>query len=149
VQWPIFLERGEAAIAAVASLTEEQSKLYLDVIMATLPEADRHTLEAKMTEGYELVRRLDEKGRAEGRAQGHAEGTLLGRTSALQDVVVKMSTYKLGRLSAEKEAALRSIQDEETLMSLSLQMGEAINASEALIVYTRTMARIHRDQAGA
>ncbi|WP_437316633.1 hypothetical protein [Sorangium sp. So ce385] len=66
-----------AALAAAAGLDEEQQALYLDVVLSSLNEAARRSLEAKMKSGYEFqsdfARSYVAKGRLEGQLEGRRE----------------------------------------------------------------------------
>ncbi len=68
-----------AAVHAVSGLHEEQTKLYLDLMLAALDAAARRALEALMDmDKYEyrsdFARKYVAQGRAEGKAAGIAEG---------------------------------------------------------------------------
>jgi hypothetical protein len=70
-----------AMLAALQSLDHDHASLYADVVLATLPEATRHHLEALMALGtYEyqsdFARRYFFQGKAEGEAKGEAKALL-------------------------------------------------------------------------
>lgn len=70
-----------AMLAALESVDQEHATLYHDLVLAALPEAARHHLEALMTTGIreyqsEFVRKFVHQGRAEGRAEGEAQAVL-------------------------------------------------------------------------
>ena len=71
------LEVASTAVEAISVLPQDQNRLYLDVILATLPDAIRQILEARM-QGYkyqsEFARRYYNQGRTEGRTKGREEG---------------------------------------------------------------------------
>jgi hypothetical protein len=78
----------EAALGAARGLDEERSKLYADLVLASVDEAARAILEALMASGnYEyqsdFARRYVAQGKAEGMAEGRAEGEAAGRAHAL------------------------------------------------------------------
>lgn len=75
-------------LAALQTVDHEHANLYADVVLAALPEAARHHLEALMATGtYEyqsdFARRYFHQGRAEGEAQGEAKGEAKGEAQAL------------------------------------------------------------------
>lgn len=68
-----------ALLAALTSVDQDRASLYADVVLAALPSAARHLLEALMTTGTyeyqsEFARRYFSQGVAEGVAEGTAEG---------------------------------------------------------------------------
>jgi len=71
----------DADIAAARDLDDERSKLYADLVLASVDEAARAILEALMASGnYEyqsdFARRYVAEGKAEGRAEGGAHAIL-------------------------------------------------------------------------
>ncbi|HEY5226952.1 MAG TPA: hypothetical protein VIJ19_00355 [Opitutaceae bacterium] len=82
----------EAALAAARGLDDERSKLYADLVFASVDEAARAILEALMASGnYEyqsdFARRYVAEGKAEGKAEGRAEGEAAGLARALLAVL--------------------------------------------------------------
>jgi hypothetical protein len=78
------LDVAEAALAAARDLDDERSRLYADLVLASVDEAARAILEALMASGnYEyqsdFARRYVAQGKAEGKAEGIAEGKAEGR----------------------------------------------------------------------
>jgi hypothetical protein len=76
----------EAALAAARGLDDERSKLYADLVFASVDETARAILEALMASGnYEyqsdFARRYVAQGRAEGRAEGEAAGRAEGEAA--------------------------------------------------------------------
>ncbi|WP_437608572.1 hypothetical protein WMF20_47760 [Sorangium sp. So ce834] len=69
-----------AALAAAAGLDQEQQALYLDVVLSSLNEAARRSLETKMKSGYEFqsdfARSYVAKGRLEGQREEAASAVL-------------------------------------------------------------------------
>jgi hypothetical protein len=70
-----------ALLGALQNVDQEHATLYHDLVLAALPEAARHHLEALMTTGIreyrsEFVRKFVHQGRAEGRAEGEAQALL-------------------------------------------------------------------------
>ncbi|WP_437721833.1 hypothetical protein [Sorangium sp. So ce861] len=78
---------GVAFLAAAAGLDEERRALYGDLVLSSLNEAARRTLEAMMKSGYEFqsefARSYVAKGRQEGREEGMREGTLKTKAQAV------------------------------------------------------------------
>ncbi len=82
----------EAALGAARGLDDERSKLYADLVLASVDEAARAILEALMASGnYEyqsdFARRYVAQGKAEGKAEGLAEGEAAGRAHSLLSVL--------------------------------------------------------------
>ncbi|KYF81819.1 hypothetical protein BE20_44000 [Sorangium cellulosum] len=65
-----------AALAAAAGLDQEQQALYLDVVLSSLNEAARRSLEAKMKSGYEFQSDFARNYVAKGRRQEAANAVL-------------------------------------------------------------------------
>jgi hypothetical protein len=82
----------EAALAGARNLDDERSKLYADLVLASVDEAARAILEALMASGnYEyqsdFARRYMAQGKAEGIAEGKAEGRAEGAARAILAVL--------------------------------------------------------------
>jgi hypothetical protein len=73
-----------AALGAALGLEEELALLYSDLIMASVNEATKRSLEALMSDGYvyqsEFALKHQALGRSEGEALGRSEGEALGRS---------------------------------------------------------------------
>jgi hypothetical protein len=128
------LEVAKAALAGIRGLTDEQqARLYYDVIMAALPEAIRRALEAHM-ERYEykteFARKYVAQGREEGREEGREKGREEGR-GMLQRAVIELARAKLGQLSADDEAAIRALRDDDALTTLTIDLGQARDVDQA------------------
>ncbi len=145
-----------AAVHATEGLPEEQSRLYLDVILARLPAAVRRTLEMKMIKGYEYQSEFArkyyyqgreqgraeglEEGREEGRAEGRGEGREHWREEGLRAAVVTLARVKLTELSPPDEAAIAALHDERVLTALITELGRARSAARARAILDRAFA---------
>jgi hypothetical protein len=118
------LKTAEAAVAGIAMLTEEQQKLYWDVILPSLPESVRRILEARVIKGYvyqsDFARKYVSQGRAEGRTQGRAQGRVEGLRRAITEIVCA----RFPGLRNELESQLRD-QPEAWLVQLAGEVGKA------------------------
>ncbi|QSB14373.1 hypothetical protein JQS43_23235 [Natronosporangium hydrolyticum] len=67
-----------ALLKTLDTMEADHAALYADVVLAALPEAARHHLEALMSTTYQyqsdFARRYFQQGRSEGKAEGKAEG---------------------------------------------------------------------------
>jgi hypothetical protein len=96
----------EAALAAARGLDDERSKLYADLVLASVDEAARAILEALMASGnYEyqsdFARRYVAQGRAEGRAHALLAVLAARGISVPEDVRTRIvSCTELARLDA-------------------------------------------------
>jgi hypothetical protein len=81
-----------AAIAATVGLDAERSTLYFDLVLASLGEAARKTLQAMDPAKYEyqseFAKRYLSQGRAEGEAKGRAEGEAKGRAEGRAELLL-------------------------------------------------------------
>lgn len=68
-----------AARLASASLDEDRSVLYLDLILASLSEAARGELQSMKPAGYEFQSDIARRSAAQGRQEGREEGRVEGR----------------------------------------------------------------------
>jgi hypothetical protein len=121
------------AIEAVRGLPEDQSKLYLDAILARLPDEIRQPLQATM-KNYEyqseFARKYYFQGRDEGREEGRDEGLDQGHSEGLRDAVLTLARSKLKAVSASHEAAIRALANPHALAKLISALGQARNAAE-------------------
>lgn len=107
-QGPDAVEVGEAALEGLRRLDEDRRKLYLDLVLSSLGEEARATLEAQMIQNYEyqsdFVRNLDRLAaqleREEGRQEGRQEGERL--------VLTRLLVRRFGPLDADARARLES-----------------------------------------
>ncbi|HEX7477024.1 MAG TPA: DUF4351 domain-containing protein, partial [Polyangiales bacterium] len=93
-----------AAMAASAGLDADRSRLYVDLVFASLSQAARKALQAMDPAKYEyqsaFAKRYVAKGRAEGEAKGKAEGKA--------EMVLKLLTLKFGALTASTKKRVAS-----------------------------------------
>lgn len=126
------LDVAATAIAAIAKLLEEQNRLYLDTIMAELPDLIRQTLEARM-QGYvyrsEFARTYYNQGRSEGREEG------------LQAAVLALAHTKLETVTADDQAMIEALHDERILIELTGALGQARSPSEARAAFDLVVHR--------
>ncbi|WP_044986166.1 hypothetical protein [Sorangium cellulosum] len=82
---------GVAFLAAAAGLDEERRALYGDLVLSSLNEAARRTLEAMMKSGYEFqsefARSYVAKGVEKGREEGRQAGLLEAKAQAVLSVL--------------------------------------------------------------
>jgi hypothetical protein len=94
-----------AAESASVGLDEDRSRLYLDLVMASLSEAARRELQimdpAKYEYQSEFARRWVAQGRLEGKAEGRA------------DLIVRQLTMRFGPLGDEARARISAASIEE------------------------------------
>jgi hypothetical protein len=130
------LEVASTAVEAISVLPEDQNRLYLDVILATLPDAIRQILEARM-QGYkyqsEFARRYYNQGRSEGRTKGREEG--------FRSAVLALARTKLETITPEDEAAIKALHDKRALTELVGALGQARSAAKARAALTLVLAR--------
>ncbi|WP_437289372.1 hypothetical protein [Sorangium sp. So ce406] len=74
---------GAAFLAAAAGLDEERRAVYADLVLSSLNEAVRRTLEATMKSGYEFQSEFARSYVAKGREEGLREGTLKAKAQAV------------------------------------------------------------------
>jgi hypothetical protein len=101
-----------AAIMASAAIDAERSRLYLDLVLISLPKNILGVLEATMNSlGYEyqsdFARRYVEQGRAEGRIEGRIEGRADGRV----ELVLKQLAVRFGPLNEAVRTYVHNMQD--------------------------------------
>ena len=153
------LEIAEAAFQAILPLPEDKKRLYLDVILSTLPAVIRQVLEARM-ERYEYQSEFARKyygqgrkegqqqGREEGREQGREEGRQQGREEGMQDglrtAVVAFARAKLTDVSDADLAAIEATSDPGALTELVTLLGQAASAVEARAALGRALDRQDR-----
>jgi hypothetical protein len=98
----LAVEIARAAIAASIGLDPDRSVLYFDMVLASLSEAARNSLQAMDPANYEFQSEFAKhylaRGRDEGRAEGRAEGEAKGRTVGEATLLSKQLTLKFGAL---------------------------------------------------
>jgi hypothetical protein len=112
------LQVAAAAITGIEELPEEEARLYFDAVLAGLPHQERQNLEAQM-QGYQYRSQFARTFVAQGRQEGK------------QLAVRELAQVKLGVLTAEQEAAISSIEEEEKLSALIVGLGQARTRQEA------------------
>jgi len=141
------LEVALAAVDAIQGLPGDQNQLYLDVILARLPDAARRALEKKMIKGYEYQSEFArkyygqgrEKGREEGRERGREEGRERGREEGMRAAALALARAKLVVLSATDEAVIAGLHDERVLTALITALGRARSAARARAALERAI----------
>jgi hypothetical protein len=102
-----------AAIVASASLDDERSRLYFDLIVRALSKNTRRLAMSSLEHEYEyksdFARRYVAKGKVAGRKEGKAEGRAEGRV----EVVLKLLTFRFGPLPEEVQTRVRGVDDEQ------------------------------------
>lgn len=97
-----------AALDASADLDADRFTLYFDLIVSSLSEAARKSLQAMDPAKYEyqseFAKRFVAEGVAKGVAQGMAKGVAKGRT----ELVLKLLNLKFGKLSARTKKRVSS-----------------------------------------
>jgi hypothetical protein len=95
-----------AAFEACVALDADRSRMYFDLIQATLGEAARKELQSMDPRKYEyqseLARRLVAEGEAAGRAAGKAEGMAEGKA----ELVLRLLALRFGPLSESDHARI-------------------------------------------
>ncbi|AKT42186.1 hypothetical protein [Chondromyces crocatus] len=88
---PEGLSIGLAAIGAIAKVPPERQRLYIDVVLSSLNQAARRSLEAKMKNGYvyqsNFARSYVAQGRREGLLEGERNGLVTGKAQAVLAVL--------------------------------------------------------------
>lgn len=94
-----------AAQAASIGLDEDRSRLYFDLVLASLSEAARQELQAMDPAKYEYQSEFAKRYVAQGRSEGKAEGQLEGRA----DLVARQLALRFGPLGDDARAFLSGI----------------------------------------
>jgi hypothetical protein len=127
------LEVARATLEGIRALPEDVWKLYLDVVLMTLPALARQILEAEMKESAyesEFGAFLVDRGREEGREQGREEGLRKAR-ERLQTLALALARARLGTIDDQLEARVHALTDDNALDELALALGSATNPEEA------------------
>lgn len=112
-------EVGTAALDGFEALDDSKLKLYLDLILAALPDHQRAFLEARMIKGYQyqsdFARRYVEEGRELGREEAREEARAeRARTGdILCQKALEMARERLGTVTVEQEQTIRSLNNPE------------------------------------
>jgi len=86
-----------AAMTASLRLDPDRSKLYFDLVAASLSEAARKRLQAMDPAKYEYQSEFAKRYIAQGKAEGKAEGELRGQSA----ILIKLIGLKFGPLTTE------------------------------------------------
>lgn len=119
----------ETAIRALERLSNDQKQLYLDFIMAELPDAVRRLLEVRM-EGYVYRSPFARKYFGAGHKKGLSKGRDVGRGEGLRTAVQTLAQAKLEALTARDAAAIASLRDEDAMTRLILALSDAQTARQ-------------------
>lgn len=120
-----------AALAVLDGVSEAYVQIYRDVIISKFPKPEQAVLEAQMEEYYEWKSELAKRQIAELKEASRRQGWIL----AQQDTAVRLARLNLGELTAEQEAKIRQLVDEESLFQLILRLARVApeeRASEVL-----------------
>lgn len=107
-----------AALAVLDGVSEAYVQIYRDVIISKFPKPEQAVLEAQMEEYYEWKSELAKRQIAELKEASRRQGWIL----AQQDTAVRLARLNLGELTAEQEAKIRQLVDEESLFQLILRL---------------------------
>lgn len=99
-------------------VSEAYVQIYRDVIISKFPKPEQAVLEAQMEEYYEWKSELAKRQIAELKEASRRQGWIL----AQQDTAVRLARLNLGELTAEQEAKIRQLVDEESLFQLILRL---------------------------
>jgi hypothetical protein len=99
------IETVEAAEASLAELSEDEQKLYWDVILSSLPELVRRAVEARMIKGYEYQSDFARKYYSQGLEKGRDEGRDEGREEGLRNAIIALVCGRLPGLHDELAVA--------------------------------------------
>jgi predicted transposase YdaD len=118
-----------AAAAGEASLglDEDRSRLYVDLVLASLSEAARRELQAMDPAKYEYQSEFARRYVAQGRIEGKAEGRLEGRA----DLLVRLLTLRFGPLSDDVRTQISAASIEQ-LDAIGERLLAARSLQEAL-----------------
>jgi hypothetical protein len=130
------LDVAATAIEAIAGLPEDQNRLYLDTIMAELPDVIRQILEARM-QGYQYRSEFARKYYNQGREEGREEG--------LRDAVLALARTRLEVVTANDQAMIEAMHDQGALTELINILGRAGTPTEARTALDLVVARLRSD----
>lgn len=120
-----------AALAVLDGVSEAYVQIYRDVIISKFPKPEQAVLEAQMEEYYEWKSELAKRQIAELKEASRRQGWIL----AQQDTAIRLARLNFGELTAEQEAKIRQLVDEESLFQLILRLARVApeeRASEVL-----------------
>ena len=118
-----------ALVAQMASLglDEDRSRLYFDLVLASLSEAARRELKTMDPAKYEYQSEFAKRYVAQGRVEGKVEGELKGRSI----LVVRLLTRRFGPLPPEADARI-AVATIEELDAIGERLLTAKSLEEAL-----------------
>lgn len=125
----------QAAFAGLGVLSEDDQKLYWDVILNGLPAIVRHALEARMIKGYQYQSDFARKYHS----QGHKEGQEKAREN-LRRAIVEAVSARLPGLRDELASRLRD-QPEAVLGRIAVELGGAPDEGGVRAVLDRMLDR--------
>jgi hypothetical protein len=122
------VEIGKAALVAASGLDDERARLYADLVILSVHEVARATLEALMASGqYEYQSDFARRYVAQGKAEGRAEGREEGRAEGLARAVLTVLAARHIEVPAEARARIAACTD---LVVLEQWLGRAADARE-------------------
>lgn len=125
------LETAAVALAVLDQMSADYLEVYRDMIVADLSQPEQELLEAMMEQHYEWRSIKAKRQIAELKAESRQEGRQEGRVLASQDLAIRFAKAKLGELSAEEEARIRQLADEEQLIQLIVELSAATSQAAA------------------
>jgi hypothetical protein len=131
---------GRAALAAVSRLDEERARFYADLVLLSVHDAARASLEAMMRQRHEyqsdFARRYfsagKEEGREEGREAGREEGLQAGRLEGLAHAVLALLASRGLALADRDRFRVLSCADVATLEGWLLRAASARSMGEVV-----------------
>jgi hypothetical protein len=118
---------GLAAQIASLGLDEDRSRLYFDLVLASLSEAARRKLKAMDPAKYEYQSDFAKRYVAQGKAEGKAEGAKAGRS----ELLLRQLTRRFGAIPPAAEVRLAAASIEE-LDAIGERLLSARSLEEAL-----------------
>lgn len=132
---PEGFETAVAALTAAAALTDEETKLYSDLILAALGPAARRAMEELMLSNYQpksdLVRSWLAEGKAEGLAEGEAKGLAEGEAKGLAEGILTVLRARGLPCSADQADALRQCTD-PAVLARWLERAVTVDSADAI-----------------
>jgi hypothetical protein len=133
------LEIAETALHAIAPLPTDQSKLYFDLILASVPDAVRLLLEARFMQGYQYQSEFARKYYNQGRMEGLEAGREEGRSEGLRDAVLVLARGRLDAVTDDDVAALTALHDEQAVNELIAALARPGTVDEARAAFDRVL----------
>jgi hypothetical protein len=134
----------EAACAGLDMVSEEDQKLYWDVILAGLPAWARQALEARMIKGYEyqsdFAHKYYAQGLEQGLEKGLEQGLEQGREDGLRRAIIELVHARLPRFRGDLASGLRG-QPEAALVQLLGKLAKARDKDAVRAVLDRWLDR--------